>query len=105
MFYDMDNKVHIVRLLLGFSFLSISKLSFPQYDEVKFEHTRVEDGMPLNNVTCILQDHLGFLWLCTKSGLVEYDGYAMTIYRPESGVKGYLLPKRRFTSDRLTRKN
>jgi signal transduction histidine kinase/ligand-binding sensor domain-containing protein/DNA-binding response OmpR family regulator len=80
----MVNKVHIVCLLVVFSFLLISKISFPQYEKVNFEHIRVEDGLPVNSVTCILQDHLGFLWLGTQSGLVKYDGYSMTVYRPET---------------------
>ena len=79
----MVNKVHIVCLLIVFSFLFISKLSFPQYDEVKFEHITVEDGLPENSVTRILQDHLGFLWFGTQNGLVSYDGYSMKVYRPE----------------------
>jgi len=79
----MFSYLHIVRLLIVFSFLFISKLSFPQYDEVKFEHITVEDGLPENSITCILQDHLGFLWLGTQNGLVKYDGYTMTVYRSD----------------------
>jgi signal transduction histidine kinase/ligand-binding sensor domain-containing protein/DNA-binding response OmpR family regulator len=56
--------------------------SFAQYDELEFEHITIEDGLPENSVTCILQDHLGFLWLGTQNGLVKYDGYNMTIYQP-----------------------
>jgi len=79
----MATKANIVHWLILFSFLSISKLSFPQYDEVKFEHITVEDGLPENSITCILQDHLGFLWLGTQNGLVKYDGYTMTVYRTD----------------------
>ena len=83
MFYDMANKVHIARLLLVFSFLLLSKLSYPQYDEVRFEHITIENGLPENSVRVMLQDHIGYLWLGTQNGLVKYDGYSMTVYQPE----------------------
>jgi len=79
----MVNKVHIARLLIIFSFLFISKLSFPQFPEPVFEHLTIADGMLENSVRCILQDHLGFLWLGTQQGLVKYDGYNMTVYQPD----------------------
>ncbi|HMB77945.1 MAG TPA: two-component regulator propeller domain-containing protein [Kiloniellaceae bacterium] len=48
-----------------------------------FEHLTVEDGLPENSVQAILQDHLGFLWLGTASGLVRYNGYSMTVFAPD----------------------
>ena len=51
------------------------------WPEPKFEHITVEDGLPVNNVLCMLQDHLGFMWLGTINGLVKYDGYGMTVYQ------------------------
>jgi signal transduction histidine kinase/ligand-binding sensor domain-containing protein/DNA-binding response OmpR family regulator len=75
----LDNCTYIV--IITFLSLFITEVSFPQYDEIKFEHIRVEDGLPVNSVTCILQDHFGFLWLGTPSGLVKYDGYSMIVYR------------------------
>ena len=71
----MADKAHIVRLLIVFSFLFISKLSYPQYGEVQFEHITIEDGLSQNTVISILQDSKGFLWLGTRNGLNKYDGY------------------------------
>jgi len=79
----MANKLHIVRLLIVFSLIFISKLSFPQFPEPIFEHLTIEDGLPENSVICVLQDHLGYLWLGTQNGLVRYDGYNMTVYQPD----------------------
>ncbi|RKY93789.1 MAG: histidine kinase, partial [Ignavibacteriae bacterium] len=56
--------------------------AFPQYDEVKFEHITIENGLPENSVQCMLQDHLGYLWFGTQNGLAKYDGYNMTVYQP-----------------------
>ena len=79
----MVKKAHIVHVLVVFSFLFISKLSFPQHSEIIFEHLTVSDGLPHNHIKCIIQDHLGFLWFTTQNGLVKYDGYNFKTYLPE----------------------
>jgi ligand-binding sensor domain-containing protein len=76
-------KANIVSSTIIFSFLLFSNFSFPQYDEIKFEHFTTKDGLPDLTVNCILQDHLGYLWFGTDNGLVKYDGYSMTFYRPQ----------------------
>jgi ligand-binding sensor domain-containing protein len=40
----------------------------------RFEHVTIADGLPVNSANCIIQDHLGFIWLGTFGGLVRYDG-------------------------------
>ncbi len=57
--------------------------SVPQGWEVRFRHLGVEDGVPDKNVYDVLQDRLGFLWLATSIGLVRYDGYTFTTYKPD----------------------
>ena len=77
----MANKVHIVRLLIVFSFLFISKISFPQNEVIRFEHLTVKDGLSQNYVISILKGSKGFLWIGTSDGLNKYDGYNFTKYR------------------------
>ncbi len=50
---------------------------------IPFQHLTVEDGLPEKNVYRILQDRLGFMWFGTSNGLVRYDGYSFTTYRPD----------------------
>ena len=50
---------------------------------VRFTHVTVRDGLSNNSVFSILQDHLGFLWFGTFSGLNRYDGREIRTYRPE----------------------
>jgi signal transduction histidine kinase/ligand-binding sensor domain-containing protein/DNA-binding response OmpR family regulator len=57
--------------------------TFAQDKEIHFEHLTVEDGLPNNSVWSITQDHLGFMWFTTSSGLVKYDGYKITTYQPD----------------------
>ncbi|MCG6913487.1 hypothetical protein LJE86_06180, partial [bacterium BMS3Abin03] len=65
--------------------LSQNKNELISWPEPVFEHITVEDGLPINSVSCMIQDHFGYLWLGTTNGLVKYDGYNMKIYQPNSG--------------------
>ena len=40
----------------------------------------VEDGLPQNSVTAILQTRDGYLWLGTFGGLVRFDGLKFTVF-------------------------
>ncbi|MEM7053211.1 MAG: response regulator [Pseudomonadota bacterium] len=40
----------------------------------------VEDGLPINAVTDLIQDEAGFLWLSTRAGLVRFDGLFFKTY-------------------------
>jgi len=51
---------------------------------LEFEQFTVNDGLSQNFVTCILQDHQGFLWFGTRSGLNRYDGYTFKVYSFEA---------------------
>jgi len=47
----------------------------------KFSRFTPTAGLSQSNVTCILQDHLGLMWIGTQNGLNKYDGYQFTIFR------------------------
>jgi signal transduction histidine kinase/ligand-binding sensor domain-containing protein/DNA-binding response OmpR family regulator len=77
----MSNKLHIVHILIVFSYLFISKLSFPQNEVIRFEHLTIKDGLSQNHVTRILKDSKGFMWFCTPNGLNRYDGKNFKVYK------------------------
>jgi len=44
------------------------------------------DGLSNLNVTCLLQDHTGYLWVGTDNGLFRYDGNAFRGYGHADGL-------------------
>src|SRR5207237_1024754 len=56
-------------------FLSCVHSSLAQpWDESKFRHYTIEDGLPDNNVIDIKQDSTGYIWIATHHGLTRFDG-------------------------------
>ena len=41
---------------------------------------QVEDGLPGNDVTSVLQTHDGYIWVGTRSGLARFDGAHFTVF-------------------------
>lgn len=55
-----------------------------QRNEMAIQRLNASDGLAENSVFCMLQDHLGFLWLGTQYGLHKYDGYCAGASRGDS---------------------
>ena len=74
--------------IIFFLLLFLPLLLNAQYNNIKFEHLSVDDGLSNNIVNSILQDSQGFMWICTEDGLNKYDGYSFTVYRhdPEDSL-------------------
>lgn len=51
----------------------------------RFEKLPSEVGFSNTGVNDILEDHQGFLWMATWSGLAKYDGYSVKMYRQQPG--------------------
>jgi signal transduction histidine kinase/ligand-binding sensor domain-containing protein len=41
---------------------------------------QIEQGLPQNSVSAMVQDHEGYLWLATYNGLARFDGVRFTIF-------------------------
>jgi len=46
-----------------------------------FDYLNVESGLSNNEVTAIVQDKYGFIWIGTRGGLNRYDGYQYVQYK------------------------
>jgi ligand-binding sensor domain-containing protein len=49
-----------------------------------FFHFQKNDGLSHNQVHCITQDSLGFIWIGTTSGLNRFDGNSFKVFRHSS---------------------
>ena len=56
-------------------------------EDILFNRLGVQDGLSSNEITCILKDRKGFMWLGTTSGVNRFDGYEFKHYKyKESGL-------------------
>jgi len=46
----------------------------------------VEDGLPQEDVSSILQDQKGYMWFGTNSGVVRYNGRSMEVFDVKKGL-------------------
>ncbi|NJM15528.1 MAG: hypothetical protein HC896_09325 [Bacteroidales bacterium] len=56
-----------------------------QEKRLVFNHLTIDDGLPTNNITDVIQDNQGFIWIATKEGLCRYDGTRVQTYKPVEG--------------------
>lgn len=47
----------------------------------QFRHYNIENGVSSNNISAILQDSKGYIWLGTDNGLSKFDGNQFTFYQ------------------------
>ncbi len=70
--------------LLGFFLALLCSLSLAApLNNLRFEQLGIEQGLPHELVQSMLQDHQGFMWIGTQSGLARYDGVRIIFYRPD----------------------
>jgi len=69
------------RLWIISTFLLFSVSSFSQKQQIEFESISVQQGLSDRSINCIIQDHLGFMWIGGSNGLYRYDGFDFLTYR------------------------
>lgn len=71
-----------------------------QERNIVFRHLTMEQGLLSNEINCIAQDSLGFMWFGSKKGLDRFDGYQIISFThnpqdpsslPEGGVKKIII--------------
>ncbi|MBL7737934.1 MAG: response regulator [Chitinophagaceae bacterium] len=65
--------------------LTVLSVSVYAGDPYIVRHLGIEQGLSNNAVTCIYQDHNGFMWFGTYDGLNRYDGYSFRVFRNSIG--------------------
>jgi signal transduction histidine kinase/ligand-binding sensor domain-containing protein/DNA-binding response OmpR family regulator len=77
-------------LFLSF-FIFASGLLYGQGSSMLKNFLTVENGLSHNEVTSIVQDHDGFIWVGTRGGLNRYDGYEFEIFNQVPGDSNSLV--------------
>jgi ligand-binding sensor domain-containing protein len=78
---DMIKPGNLPRQLIRIILLTTCISAAGQFNEIKFDHLTVEDGLSQGNALITIQDSRGFMWIGTEDGLNLYDGYQFRIFR------------------------
>lgn len=73
--------MNIYKYLFVVVTLLVAQNGFSQDRNLKFEHIGTREGLSQINVSSIIQDSRGFIWIGTRDGLNRYDGYGFVIYK------------------------
>jgi len=71
--------VGILLFLFFLPFLGIAQ--FPYY-----KNLNINDGLASNKIYNIIEDRLGFIWICTDQGVSRYDGIKFHNYNTKDGL-------------------
>ncbi len=85
------------KILILWLILYISAFAFNNYlhaQELQFKTLTVNDGLTQHDVSCIIQDSHGFIWVGTYDGLNRYDGFKVLNFSHETGDIGSLSSNR-----------
>ena len=55
-------------------------INIQSFAQLHFKNLTVNDGLSQHDVSCIIQDSYGFIWIGTYDGLNRYDGYTIENY-------------------------
>ncbi len=77
--------MNIYKYYILWLIIVIASPVFSQNQNLSFEHIGTAEGLSQVNVSCIMQDSRGFMWIGTRDGLNRYDGYKFVIYSHNSG--------------------
>ncbi len=71
---------HLSFLFLFLMFGNFAILGQDQRQTLLLEFINESYGFPDQNLGGMIQDHLGFLWITSRSGLIKYDGIQTKVY-------------------------
>lgn len=98
----MKNIYKIIALMLLFCLLPFCGFGQQNFS---LEHFLVEDGLPNNTISQIIQDKKGAIWLATFNGLSKYDGFSFQNYKTQASDKVLMKSNRinKITEDKYGR--
>lgn len=71
-----------IRQIASVIFLLFSLVNaLAQPASLSFKHISYEHGLSQSPIFCMIQDHIGFVWIATSDGLLRFDGYDFKSYQ------------------------
>lgn len=74
-----------VRVIAVCTFFILSTNIFAANAVTKFRSLNTEQGLSSQNISCVAQDDMGYLWVGTDDGLNRYDGNIFRVFRNDPG--------------------
>lgn len=81
----------IFKYLVVVTLLFCESVLFGQNQNMLKHFLTVEEGLSHNEVTSIVQDNDGFIWIGTRGGLNRYDGYEFKVFNQLPGDSNSLV--------------
>lgn len=78
---DMKGCINIV-----FGFFFFLSVGILRGQTISYKRYTPQDGLPQSQVTCLLQDSRGYIWVGTKGGISCFNGTMFQNIRPKDGL-------------------
>lgn len=72
-----------------------------QSEEFIFKNYDIQDGLCDNNITSIIEDQKGFIWIATREGLSRFDGAEFKTFHFPNASGNHYSSFRKFGSDTI----
>lgn len=67
--------------VLGLFFILLSQTGKVNASSLAFKSSSILDALPSKDVQSVYQDRDGYIWISTRNGLFQFDGYSLTTYK------------------------
>jgi signal transduction histidine kinase/ligand-binding sensor domain-containing protein/CheY-like chemotaxis protein len=84
-------RASFLKLIVIFIFLYFNVSAQPEWVSLKFNHISTKNGLSNSEVSCLVQDKYGYIWIGTKDGLNRYDGFNIKVYKHNSDKVGIII--------------
>ena len=81
----MRGPIQILRVVVVCTALLVSTFAAFSQFQLKYEHISKPNGQELGHVFDIFEDDEGFIWFCTNTAAVKYNGYDFMAFTHEPG--------------------
>ncbi|HHU56831.1 MAG TPA: hypothetical protein GXZ39_00875, partial [Bacteroidales bacterium] len=78
---SINTKIGLVSLMILLACSSYGDVQ-ASFQAAHFAHYSTHDGLSHGNISAMLKDRRGFLWLATWDGLNRFDGREFVVYKP-----------------------